>query len=84
MPLGSSPSADTCSRTIFPDVVNEIGAHGGTTLGMSYEITRVEIPDQDAADLDCDRVYLHWGCGAAAGKAAYPQTWIALARAGAD
>ena len=53
----------------FPDVVDEIRAQAaapGSTLGMSYEMTNVEVPNQNSHHLDGNRVHLHRRSGAAA------------------
>jgi len=63
----------------FPDVVNDIRSQAAGTLGMSYEIANATVPNQEA------RIWTVTGftfTGAAVlrrDKAAYPQTWIALA-----
>ena len=63
----------------FPEIVKEIGAHGGTALGMSYEITRVEIPNQDAQIWTATAFTFTGAAVLRRESAAYPQTWIALA-----
>ncbi len=63
----------------FPDVVNEIRAQAdapGSTLGMSYEITRIEIPDQSAGIWTATAFTFTGAAVLRRDKAAYPQTWI--------
>ena len=66
----------------FPDVVDEIRAQpaGNSTLGMSYELTQVEIPNQDAAIWTATSFTFTGAAVLRRDKAAYPQTWIALER----
>lgn len=66
----------------FPDVVEEIQAQtaaAGSTLGMSYEITRVEIPNQSAAIWTATAFTFTGAAVLRRDKAAYPQTWIEIA-----
>ena len=66
----------------FPDVVDEIRAQSataGATLGMSYEIAKVEVPNQDASIWTATAFTFTGAAVLRRDKAAYPQTWIALA-----
>ncbi len=65
----------------FPDVVDEIRARsagGDSTLGMSYEMTQVEIPNRDAAIWTATSFTFTGAAVLRRDKAAYPQTWISL------
>src|SRR5271157_1963410 len=66
----------------FPDVVDDIRAQSaaaGSTLGMSYEIAKVEVPNQDASIWTATAFTFTGAAVLRRDKAAYPQTWIALA-----
>jgi len=63
----------------FPDVVDEIRAQQKSTLGMSYEIAKVEIPNQGAPIWTATAFAFTGAAVLRRDKAAYPQTWIALA-----
>ena len=65
----------------FPDVVDEIRAQAGSTLGMSYEIADATVPNQEAAIWTVTAFTFTGAAVLHRDKAAYPQTWIALARA---
>jgi len=64
----------------FPEVVDEIGAQSSGTpmLGMSYELTQVEVPNQEAAIWTATSFTFTGAAVLRREKAAYPQTWIAL------
>jgi len=64
----------------FPEVVNEIRAQGSenSTLGMSYELTQIEVPNQSAAIWAATSFTFTGAAVLRRDKAAYPQTWIAL------
>jgi len=70
----------------FPDVVDEIRAQAsaaaGSTLGMSYEMTHVEVPNQNVAIWTATAFTFTGAAVLRRDKAAYPQTWIALATSG--
>jgi len=63
----------------FPDVVDEIRAQARSTLGMSYEIANATVPNQDTAIWTVTRFTFTGAAVLRRDKAAYPQTWIALA-----
>ena len=63
----------------FPDVVDEIRAQQGSTLGMSYEIAKVEIPNLGSPIWAATAFTFTGAAVLRRDKAAYPQTWIALA-----
>ncbi len=66
----------------FPDVVDEIRAQTaelGSTLGMSYEITKIEVPNQGAAIWTATAFTFTGAAVLRRDKAAYPQTWIDVA-----
>jgi hypothetical protein len=65
----------------FPDVVDEIRAQSDNTLGMSYEMTQVEVPNQGAAIWTATAFTFTGAAVLRRDKAAYPQTWIALENA---
>jgi hypothetical protein len=65
----------------FPDVVDEIRAQNaaaGSTLGMSYEITKIEVPNQGATIWTATAFTFTGAAVLRRDKAAYPQTWIEL------
>jgi hypothetical protein len=65
----------------FPDVVDDIRAQTsapGATLGMSYEMTSVEVPNQSASIWTVTGFTFTGAALLRRDKAAYPQTWIAL------
>ena len=62
----------------FPDVVDQIRAQAGSTLGMSYEIANVTVPNQDALIWAVTSFTFTGAAVLRRDKAAYPQTWIAL------
>jgi hypothetical protein len=70
----------------FPDVVEEIRAQsaagGPSTLGMSYELTRVEVPNRSASIWTATAFTFTGAAVLRRDKAAYPQTWIALENGG--
>jgi hypothetical protein len=63
----------------FPDVVRHIKAQQGNSLGMSYEIADANVPNQDALIWTVTRFSFTGAAVLLRDKAAYPQTWIALA-----
>ena len=66
----------------FPDVVSEIrsqAAAPGSRLGMSYEITAVEIPNQTSSIWTATAFTFTGAAVLRREKAAYPQTWIEIA-----
>jgi len=62
----------------FPDLVAEIRAQSGTTLGMSYELTQVEVPNQSASIWTATAFTFTGAAVLRRDRAAYPQTWIAV------
>ncbi len=65
----------------FPDVVEEIRAQAaapGSTLGMSYEMTNVEVPNQNTTIWTATAFTFTGAAVLRRDNAAYPQTWIAL------
>ncbi len=69
----------------FPDVVDEIRAQSsaeGSTLGMSYEVTRVEVPNLSSSIWTVTAFTFTGAAVLRRDKAAYPQTWIALETGG--
>jgi hypothetical protein len=66
----------------FPDVVDDIRAKAataaGSTLGMSYEMTKVEVPNQNGSIWAVTAFTFTGAAVLHRDKAAYPQTWIAL------
>ncbi|HEY1731579.1 MAG TPA: hypothetical protein VGG15_07510 [Terriglobales bacterium] len=63
----------------FPDVVQEIRAQPNSTLGMSYEIANITVPNQDAYIWAVTDFTFTGAAVLRRDKAAYPQTWISLA-----
>jgi hypothetical protein len=63
----------------FPDAVNDIRAQQGGTLGMSYEIANASVPNQQASIWTVTNFTFTGAAILLRDKAAYPQTWIALA-----
>ena len=66
----------------FPEVVAEMRAQSGaanSTLGMSYEIARVEIPNQNTPIWTATSFTFTGAAVLRRDKAAYPQTWIEVA-----
>ena len=64
----------------FPEVVHEIRAQQGNTLGMSYEIADASVPNQDALIWTVTGFTFTGAAVLRRDKAAYPQTWIELAK----
>jgi len=65
----------------FPEVVAEMRAQAAgeaSTLGMSYEIARVEIPNQNTAIWTATSFTFTGAAVLRRDKAAYPQTWIEI------
>ena len=63
----------------FPGVVNEIRAQPASTLGMSYEIANVSVPNQEAMIWTVTDFTFTGAAVLRRDKAAYPQTWISVA-----
>ena len=63
----------------FPDVIEKIRSQSGSTLGMSYEIANASVPTQDALIWTVTDFTFTGAAVLRRDKAAYPQTWIALA-----
>lgn len=63
----------------FPDVVREIQSQPHSTLGMSYEIANVSVPNQDSPIWAVTSFTFTGAAVLRRDKAAYPQTWIELA-----
>jgi hypothetical protein len=63
----------------FPDVVKEIQSQPDSTLGMSYEIANVTVPNQEATIWAVTQFTFTGAAVLRRDKAAYPQTWISLA-----
>ncbi len=62
----------------FPDVVDDIRAQRDTTLGMSYEMTQVEVPNQNTSIWTATAFTFTGAAVLRRDRAAYPQTWIAV------
>jgi len=62
----------------FPEVVKEIRAQPNSTLGMSYEIANVTVPNQDAGIWTVTDFTFTGAAVLRRDKAAYPQTWISV------
>ena len=63
----------------FPDLVDEIRSQAAGPLGMSYEIANATVPNQDAPIWTVTGFTFTGAAVLRRDKAAYPQTWIALA-----
>ena len=63
----------------FPEIVDEIRAPSTGALGMSYEIANATVPNQGAAIWAVTGFTFTGAAVLRRDKAAYPQTWIALA-----
>jgi hypothetical protein len=63
----------------FPDVVDEIRSRSDSTLGMSYEIANATVPNQEAPIWTVTSFTFTGAAVLRRDKAAYPQTWIAVA-----
>jgi hypothetical protein len=82
------PRSKTCSSTgqiavggylfahDFPEVVSQIRARPEGTLGMSYEIANISVPNQDALIWAVTRFTFTGAAVLRRDKAAYPETWI--------
>ncbi|MGO9519554.1 MAG: hypothetical protein ACLPND_21160 [Candidatus Korobacteraceae bacterium] len=69
----------------FPEVVDEIRAQSsaaGSTLGMSYEVTSVDVPNLSSSIWTVTAFTFTGAAVLRRDKAAYPQTWIALENGG--
>ncbi len=62
----------------FPDVVKEIQSQPASTLGMSYEIANVTVPNQETPIWAVTNFTFTGAALLRRDKAAYPQTWISL------
>lgn len=62
----------------FPDVVDQIRTQTSGTLGMSYEIANITVPNQDALIWAVTSFTFTGAAVLRRDKAAYPQTWIAI------
>ena len=66
----------------FPDVVDEIRSQAASasasTLGMSYEMTQVEVPNKESWIWTATAFTFTGAAVLRRDKAAYPQTWIAV------
>lgn len=78
-PLGQVAVGGYLFAHDFPDVVGEIRAHDGGPLGMSYEIANATVPAQDSPIWTVTNFTFTGAAVLRRDKAAYPQTWIALA-----
>ena len=63
----------------FPDVVREIQRQPERTLGMSYEIANVTVPNQDTPIWAVTDFTFTGAAVLRRDKAAYPQTWLEVA-----
>jgi hypothetical protein len=63
----------------FADVVQEIQSQPAGTLGMSYELAKVTVPNQDAPIWSVTDFTFTGAAVLRRDKAAYPQTWIKVA-----
>ncbi len=63
----------------FPEVVHEIRSQQANSLGMSYEIADASVPNQGASIWTVTGFTFTGAAVLLRDKAAYPQTWIALA-----
>jgi len=63
----------------FPEVVEELRSQPGSTLGMSYEIANATVPNQEALIWTVTNFTFTGAAVLRRDKAAYPQTWIAVA-----
>ena len=63
----------------FPDVVAEMRGQPNSTLGMSYEIANITVPNQEASIWAVTDFTFTGAAVLLRDKAAYPQTWISLA-----
>jgi len=79
IPIGQIAISGYLFAHDFPDVVEEIRSQTANTLGMSYEIANATIPNQDAAIWTVTAFTFTGAAVLRRDKAAYPQTWIALA-----
>jgi hypothetical protein len=78
-PLGQVAISGYLFAHDFPDVVGEMRAQQGDTLGMSYEIANASVPNQDAHIWTVINFTFTGAAVLRRDKAAYPQTWIAVA-----
>lgn len=63
----------------FPEVVDELRSARAGALGMSYEIADATVPNQEAGIWTVTNFTFTGAAVLRREKAAYPQTWIALA-----
>jgi hypothetical protein len=78
-PLGQIAVSGYLFAHDFPDVVDEIRAQAASRLGMSYEIANATVPNQEAFIWTITDFTFTGAAVLRRDKAAYPQTWIALA-----
>ena len=78
-PLGQVSVSGYLFAHDFPDVVEEIRSQAAGTLGMSYEIAKATVPAQDSPIWTVTSFTFTGAAILRRDKAAYPQTWIALA-----
>jgi hypothetical protein len=78
-PLGQIAVSGYLFAHDFPDVVGEIRAQAASRLGMSYEIANATVPNQEAFIWTITDFTFTGAAVLRRDKAAYPQTWIALA-----
>jgi hypothetical protein len=78
-PIGQIAIAGYLFAHDFPDVVEEIRSHSASALGMSYEIANATVPNQEARIWTVTDFTFTGAAVLRRDKAAYPQTWIALA-----
>jgi hypothetical protein len=78
-PLGQIAISGYLFAHDFPDVVGEIRAQAASQLGMSYEIANATVPNQEAFIWTITDFTFTGAAVLRRDKAAYPQTWIALA-----
>ncbi len=71
--------ADICLPMTFPTWLDEIRSRSDSTLGMSYEIANATVPNQEALIWTVTSFTFTGAAVLRRDKAAYPQTWIAVA-----
>ncbi len=64
----------------FPDVIEQIRTQPSSTLGMSYEIANITVPNQDAPIWAVTDFTFTGAAVLRRDKAAYPQTWISVSQ----
>ena len=78
-PIGQLAVAGYLFAHDFPDVIDEIRSQASGTLGMSYEIANATVPNQNALIWAVTDFTFTGAAVLRRDRAAYPQTWIALA-----